>query len=373
MIMRDGRILAAVLALGAWLPLWIARGAQARRPGSRSPHGEMAGDCATCHTPEGWTPLRKPLLFDHRGTGFPLEAAHAQAGCRDCHRSLVFSQVGTACADCHRDAHRGELGAHCERCHTPGVLDEPPGVLPRPQPHALPAAGRACPGRLRGLPRRPAAAAVRGHVHGVRGVPPGRLPGHHRPRPPGRLRLSRAVRRSATPSPPAPGRAAPSAARSRTRRRSRCRARTRPGLRPLPRLGFTGTSRQCVTATARLRRRATPTIGRAGSPRVPAATTTAAGARHLRPRPVRLPADRGARGWTAVLPPGGPSRARPATAWPATATTTTAPRIRTIATQGSRRDARPATTRRWRPASSTTTASSRSPGTTPASPARPAT
>jgi hypothetical protein len=86
---------------------------------TRSPHGELAGECGTCHTPEGWTQLRDPLGFEHAGTGFPLVAAHAQAGCRDCHQSLVFSHVGTACADCHRDAHRGELGARCDACHVP--------------------------------------------------------------------------------------------------------------------------------------------------------------------------------------------------------------------------------------------------------------
>ena len=86
---------------------------------AQSPHGDLAGDCATCHTAEGWSPLRKPVLFDHQGTGFPLVAAHAQAGCRACHQSLVFSQVPTACADCHRDAHRGEMGPECDTCHTP--------------------------------------------------------------------------------------------------------------------------------------------------------------------------------------------------------------------------------------------------------------
>jgi len=123
---RTGRLAVGLFLLG--LPAWLATAqptvppptpqTPAPPPASRSPHGELAGDCATCHTPAGWSPLRKPLPFDHRGTGFPLDAAHAQASCRDCHRKMVFSQVGTACADCHRDAHRGELGARCEACHT---------------------------------------------------------------------------------------------------------------------------------------------------------------------------------------------------------------------------------------------------------------
>jgi hypothetical protein len=106
--------------LSALAPLWLVS-AQAPSPApvTQSPHGDLAGECTTCHTPETWTPVRSPLPFDHRGTGFALVAAHGQAGCRDCHRSLVFSHVGTACADCHRDAHRGELGSGCEGCHVP--------------------------------------------------------------------------------------------------------------------------------------------------------------------------------------------------------------------------------------------------------------
>lgn len=111
---RWGGYVAVALAT-ALLPLWIAR---AQAP-ARSPHGDLGADCATCHTSEDWTPLRDPLPFDHRATGFVLLSAHAQAGCRDCHRSLVFSHVGSACADCHADGHRGELGVDCGACHVP--------------------------------------------------------------------------------------------------------------------------------------------------------------------------------------------------------------------------------------------------------------
>jgi hypothetical protein len=124
MSQRAERIAVWVVAVGlsawaAWAQPTVPPPASPAPAASGNPHGEMAGDCATCHTPEGWKPLRDPLPFDHRGTGFPLDAAHGQAGCLDCHRSLVFSRVGTACADCHRDAHDGELGARCESCHAP--------------------------------------------------------------------------------------------------------------------------------------------------------------------------------------------------------------------------------------------------------------
>jgi hypothetical protein len=105
----------AAAAMAALVPLWMARAQET----TRSPHGNLGADCGACHTPEGWTPLREPLSFDHGATGFALVAAHAQASCRSCHRDLVFSNVATACADCHQDAHRGELGVACGTCHTP--------------------------------------------------------------------------------------------------------------------------------------------------------------------------------------------------------------------------------------------------------------
>jgi len=112
--MRKRHLLVAVLATPLAWPFL----APAQEVGG-NPHGDEALDCARCHTAEGWTPVESPPGFDHQETGFPLEEAHAQVGCRDCHRSLVFARVGTACADCHRDAHRGELGFRCDACHTP--------------------------------------------------------------------------------------------------------------------------------------------------------------------------------------------------------------------------------------------------------------
>jgi hypothetical protein len=114
--MRLRRALASAAGAATLLvPLYLARAQD--RPAH--PHGDLRADCATCHTSEAWAPLRDPLPFEHAATGFPLAAAHSQAGCRDCHQSLVFSHVATACADCHRDAHRGELGPQCDRCHEP--------------------------------------------------------------------------------------------------------------------------------------------------------------------------------------------------------------------------------------------------------------
>lgn len=72
--------------------------------------------------------------FDHRQTGWPLRGAHANAGCRDCHRrehvadpglraagvdlDRTFLGLSTACTACHRDQHRGQFGDRsCTDCH----------------------------------------------------------------------------------------------------------------------------------------------------------------------------------------------------------------------------------------------------------------
>jgi hypothetical protein len=108
-------ILAAGAAALVMVPVLVLQGQSTRD----QPHGGLQLDCAECHSPEKWVPVDLPPSFRHATTGFELRSAHAQVSCRGCHRTLVFSRVGTACADCHQDAHRGELGSRCEACHTP--------------------------------------------------------------------------------------------------------------------------------------------------------------------------------------------------------------------------------------------------------------
>ena len=86
-------------------------------PPDSSVHGESFQlECAGCHTPIAWSPIRDD--FDHASTGFQLYGAHRIVGCMSCHSDLVFHRVGVACADCHDDpVHRGELGFDCRRCH----------------------------------------------------------------------------------------------------------------------------------------------------------------------------------------------------------------------------------------------------------------
>jgi hypothetical protein len=110
---RSGFLVAFALGLATPVAVWQTVSAQS----SVNPHGDLKADCGSCHTPAGWKPVSPKPSFKHETTGFVLREAHAQVSCLACHRSLVFSKVGTACADCHRDAHRGDLGFRCEDCH----------------------------------------------------------------------------------------------------------------------------------------------------------------------------------------------------------------------------------------------------------------
>lgn len=112
------------LLVFTWLPLvapLVALRAAPPQQGGANPHGDDRLECAQCHTAERWTPVEKTPGFKHDGTGFALEGAHGQVSCRDCHRSLVFTRVGTACADCHRDTHKGESACAARRATRPGA------------------------------------------------------------------------------------------------------------------------------------------------------------------------------------------------------------------------------------------------------------
>lgn len=88
----------------------------------QSPHGTaLKIDCAACHNPSGWTPVRDTLRFDHNATKFPLEGTHLQVECKTCHTSMVFASAPTQCVDCHTDIHNMSVGNDCARCHTPST------------------------------------------------------------------------------------------------------------------------------------------------------------------------------------------------------------------------------------------------------------
>jgi hypothetical protein len=93
------------------------KGQFAKRPG--------AGECASCHTVEGW----KPSTFtvkDHVTSAYPLEGGHARVECDKCHipkgKDTLFKVKFDKCTHCHTDQHAGQFVAApyfnaCDKCH----------------------------------------------------------------------------------------------------------------------------------------------------------------------------------------------------------------------------------------------------------------
>jgi hypothetical protein len=83
------------------------------------------GECAGCHTVEGFTPSTFGLK-EHASTAYPLQGKHADLKCAQCHipkgKDTLFKIKFQKCTDCHRDQHDGQFAAApyfnaCERCH----------------------------------------------------------------------------------------------------------------------------------------------------------------------------------------------------------------------------------------------------------------
>ena len=103
-----------------------------------------ARECATCHTPAGFTPVTFGTAA-HDATSFPLRGAHKAVACSACHandaktrapaderaqakrkgRPVRLASVrlqvrGASCAQCHADPHRGAFNddkQDCSACH----------------------------------------------------------------------------------------------------------------------------------------------------------------------------------------------------------------------------------------------------------------
>ncbi len=117
------------------------------------PHdGVFPGDCATCHTEDGFRKVT-PGGFDHSSTRFPLVDRHAELGCVACHTdpepagrpratsaaappaaARAFTGLDTTCVSCHVDVHRGELGTSCETCHAARTFEVGAFSHARPRP-----------------------------------------------------------------------------------------------------------------------------------------------------------------------------------------------------------------------------------------------
>jgi hypothetical protein len=78
-------------------------------------HQEQFGAaCLDCH--DGVDRLSN---FDHAQV-FPLDGAHAEIDCADCHKEKVFRGTPQECSGCHAEPeiHAGVFGLQCQFCHT---------------------------------------------------------------------------------------------------------------------------------------------------------------------------------------------------------------------------------------------------------------
>ena len=112
------RFAGLILLAGILLPSGPASEARQEQNRTRNPHGNLRIPCQNCHTATSWRPIRAYPDFNHNETRYPLRGMHAGVDCAQCHRKMVFTNVGSKCADCHADIHRRQMGSDCEQCHT---------------------------------------------------------------------------------------------------------------------------------------------------------------------------------------------------------------------------------------------------------------
>lgn len=77
-------------------------------------HVKLVGsNCAGCH--DGMDRMQDFVHDD----SYPLQGAHTQAKCAECHLDQVFAGTPRECSSCHHepDIHNGQFGDDCARCH----------------------------------------------------------------------------------------------------------------------------------------------------------------------------------------------------------------------------------------------------------------
>ncbi|NNE13469.1 MAG: hypothetical protein HKN51_00745, partial [Saprospiraceae bacterium] len=85
---------------------------------AQNPHGlDLNSDCASCHSPEGWTISLDTFHFNHDTFNFKLDGQHLNVDCKTCHTSLIFNEAPSDCISCHLDIHGMSVGNDCVRCH----------------------------------------------------------------------------------------------------------------------------------------------------------------------------------------------------------------------------------------------------------------
>ncbi len=79
--------------------------------------GQYGAACETCHHSGDW----KDATFDHALSNFPLDGAHVNVECAECHKENIYKGTPIECAACHADPayHLGLFpGQVCSECHT---------------------------------------------------------------------------------------------------------------------------------------------------------------------------------------------------------------------------------------------------------------
>lgn len=79
--------------------------------------GSYGVECEACHKPTTW----QDASFDHSLSAFPLDGAHVEVDCQDCHRDQVYQGTPSECSACHEDPvyHAGMFpNQPCQDCHT---------------------------------------------------------------------------------------------------------------------------------------------------------------------------------------------------------------------------------------------------------------
>ena len=94
--------------------------------------GRFGTDCAACHNPVDW----EDALFDHNLSNFPLDGAHINVLCENCHTGGQFAGLSMQCVTCHEDPgfHVGALGVNCQDCHNTSAWVPARFNVAHPQP-----------------------------------------------------------------------------------------------------------------------------------------------------------------------------------------------------------------------------------------------
>ncbi len=89
------------------------------RDRARPDHSDFPQLCTDCHSEEAW----RPAAFDHDAY-FPIEGAHQENSCQDCHIGDRYAGTPRTCVGCHAEDRDRARPTHarfsdtCTECHT---------------------------------------------------------------------------------------------------------------------------------------------------------------------------------------------------------------------------------------------------------------